>query len=161
MSKYPGGTTQVIMLALAAGLMYPTVVTQAETSRPRAELKCVSFGTGPYLECLVKVQRRDGTPWDGVQLKLGAFMPSMPMAHSIKPVKAISTGAPGEYKATLELEMSGVWTVEVEFSAPVRDKVARNLRIIECADTARCDAAPILRGTDSHNAHHQHVGDKP
>mgnify|MGYP002479618328 CR=1 FL=1 len=79
--------------------------------RPRAELQCVSHGMGPMLECVVDLRRRDGAPLDGAQVTLGALMPSMPMAHTVKPMNAAPTGAPGQYRATLELEMLGVWAV--------------------------------------------------
>ncbi|MEY3740377.1 MAG: hypothetical protein RLZZ192_1053 [Pseudomonadota bacterium] len=131
----------------------------AESGRPRVELTCLSFGTGPMLECLVKVQRRDGTTLSNIQMTLGALMPSMPMAHTIRPVKAAPTGNPGEYKAVLELQMPGVWTVEIDLSGTVRDKVARNLQVDECAGSSRCTAAPAVSGGEAskrpqHSEHH-------
>ena len=125
----------------------------AESGRPRVELTCLSFGTGPMLECLVKVQRRDGTTLNNIQMTLGALMPSMPMAHTIRPVKAAPTGNPGEYKAVLELQMAGVWTVEIDLSGTVRDKVARNLQVDECAGSSRCTAAPAVPGGESSKGH--------
>jgi hypothetical protein len=111
------------------------------------------------LECLVKVQRRDGTTLNNIQMTLGALMPSMPMAHTIRPVKAAPTGNPGEYKAVLELQMPGVWTVEIDLSGTVRDKVARNLQVDECAGSSRCTAAPAVSGGEAskrpqHSEHH-------
>ena len=144
--------TAILVLSLAS--FHEPV--EAESSRPRVDLKCVAFGTGPMLECLVTVQRRDGTPLDNIQMTLGALMPSMPMAHTIKPVKAAPTGKPGEYKGTLELEMSGVWTVDMDLSGPVRDKVARNLQVEECAGNARCAVAPAVAGSAAGNAHKGH-----
>jgi hypothetical protein len=72
------------------------------SARPQLELQCVSYGTGPMLECLVDLKRRDGAPLEGATVTLGGLMPSMPMAHTIRPVKAAATGRPGQYKATLE-----------------------------------------------------------
>ncbi|MFM2208438.1 MAG: FixH family protein [Burkholderiaceae bacterium] len=110
--------------------------------RPRAELQCVSYGMGPMLECVVDLRRRDGAPLDGAQVTLGALMPSMPMAHTVKPMKAAPTGAPGQYRATLELEMLGVWAVDIDISGPLRDKFSRNLVVHECQGNARCAATP-------------------
>ncbi len=145
---------------LAAGVTAAIVVSlllpphaAAESGRPRVELTCLSFGTGPMLECLVKIQRRDGTPLNNAQVTLGALMPSMPMAHTIRPAKAAPTGNPGEYRATLELQMSGVWTVDIDVSGAVRDKVARNLQVEECAGNGRCPAAPAVRGHEASRGH--------
>ncbi len=132
------------------------------SGRPQVALKCVSYGTGPLLECVVDLKRRDGGPLDGAQLTLGALMPSMPMAHTVKPVKAAPTGTPGQYKATLELEMLGVWAVDVDVSGPVRDKMSRNLVVHECNGNDRCaatpakpaDMAPMRHG--GHGAGHRH-----
>jgi hypothetical protein len=119
-----------------------------------------TVGTGPLLECLVKTQHRDGKPLEGAHVTLGALMPSMPMAHTIKPARATPTGNAGEYKGTLELEMSGVWTVEVSFSTPVKDKQTRNLMVNECRGTARCDATPAPVGVGAHKDHSQHGSHK-
>jgi len=108
------------------------------------------------LECLVQIQRRDGTPLNNAQVNLGALMPSMPMAHTIRPVKAAPTGNPGEYKGTLELQMSGIWTVEVDLSGSVRDKVARNFQVDDCSGSARCAAALSAPGSDASKGH-QHA----
>ena len=59
----------------------------------------------------------------GAQLSIGADMPSMPMAHNIKPVKAKPGSKPGEYAARLDLEMTGEWAVKLRLSGPVRDQL--------------------------------------
>jgi hypothetical protein len=149
----------VLTGALLASVLALPVRVDAESARPRIELKCVSFGTGPMLECLVKVQRHDGKPLNNAQVTLGALMPSMPMAHTIKPVKAEPTANLGEYKGTLELQMSGVWTVDVDLSGPIREKFARNFLINECTGSARCVAAPSVPSarTDDSGKGHRHV----
>jgi YtkA-like len=112
------------------------------SARPQLELQCVSYGTGPMLECLIDLKRRDGAPLEGATVTLGGLMPSMPMAHTIRPVKAAATGRPGQYKGTLELEMLGVWAVDVDITGPVRDKRSRSLVVHECEGNARCPATP-------------------
>jgi hypothetical protein len=111
------------------------------------------------LDCVVDVKRAEGTPLDGAQLMLGAMMPSMPMAHTIKPMKAAPTGASGQYKATLELEMLGVWAVDVDISGPLREKVSRNLLVHECKGNDRCAATPAKPGDMGpmrHGTGHRH-----
>lgn len=128
--------------------------------RPAVALQCVSYGTGPMLECVVDVKRAGGVPLEGAQLTLGAIMPSMPMAHTIKPMKAAPTGVPGQYKATLELEMLGVWAVDVDISGPLREKVSRNLLVHECQGNDRCAATPAkpadMAAPMRHGAGHRH-----
>lgn len=116
------------------------------SGRPQVQVQCLSYGMGPMLECTVELKRRDGTPLDGAQVMLGALMPSMPMAHTVKPMKAAPTGAPGQYRGTLELEMLGVWSLDIDISGPVRDKVARNLLVNECPGKDRCPAPPATPG---------------
>jgi hypothetical protein len=50
-------------------------------------------------------------------------MPSMPMAHNVKPVIAKASGAPGEYQARLTLEMYGDWAVRLQIGGPIRDQL--------------------------------------
>ena len=73
----------------------------------------------------------------------------MPMAHTIKPVRATSTGKPGQYQGTLALEMPGIWTVDVEVNGPLRDKVGQNLMVNACKGDTRCTAAPAKPGEKS------------
>ena len=132
-------------------------------NRAQAQMQCISYGTGPMLACTVQLRRKDGTALEGAQVTLGALMPSMPMAHTIKPVAASPTSKPGEYSGTLALEMLGVWTVEVDISGPLRDKVSRSLMIDECPGEQRC-AAPAAktadkgtaRGVSAHPPGHKH-----
>ncbi len=110
--------------------------------RPTVDLQCVSFGAGPQLECTVRLTQPGGKPLAGANVKLSAMMPSMPMAHRVKPAVAAATAVPGEYRGRLELEMTGAWAVEVDIAGPVRDRVARTLRIEACDGDSRCPVQP-------------------
>jgi hypothetical protein len=133
----------LLLAGLGLALTCASLAGHAQSgSRPKVELQCVSYGMGPMLECTVDLKKRDGTPLDGAQVTLGALMPSMPMAHTVKPMTAAPTGTPGQYRGTLELEMLGVWSVDIDMSGPVRDKVARNVMVGECKGNDRCSAAP-------------------
>ena len=85
--------------------------------RVRAEMGCKATGTDFVYDCVIRL-----TPaLPGVQVTVGADMPSMPMAHHVKPVRARPGKAPGEYRATLDLEMRGEWAVKLRLSGAVRD----------------------------------------
>ena len=89
---------------------------------PQAELACKATGTDFVYDCTIRLTR-GGKPLQGVQVTVGADMPSMPMAHSVKPAKATPAQAPGEYRARLDLEMLGVWAVKLRLAGPVRDQL--------------------------------------
>jgi hypothetical protein len=103
---------------LILALLPPLALAQA----PRADLACKATGTDFVYDCTIRLSR-GGEPLQGAQITVGADMPSMPMAHSVKPVKASPAATPGEYRARLDLEMLGVWAVKLRLSGPVRDQL--------------------------------------
>ena len=119
---------------------------QGQPARARAELRCEAHGMGPRIDCLVRLQRPDGSPMEGAALTLGASMPSMPLAHSVPRVAARPSGKTGEYAVSLELEMSGVWALEIDLSAPVRERIVRVVRVQECEKTDPCPVPDVRRG---------------
>ena len=88
----------------------------------RAELDCKFTGKDFVYDCVVHLAR-GGAPLAGVELSIGADMPSMPMAHNIKPVKAKPGKKPGDYEARLDLEMAGEWALKLRLSGAVRDQL--------------------------------------
>ena len=87
-----------------------------------AELDCKFTGTDFVYDCVIRLAR-GGAPLGGVQLTVGADMPSMPMAHNVKPMKAKAGKHPGSYETRLDLEMAGEWAVKLRLSGPVRDQL--------------------------------------
>ncbi len=70
----------------------------------------------------------------GAEISVGADMPSMPMAHNVKPVKATpGRSRPGSTAARIELEMYGEWALKLYVRGPVRDVVVRKLEFREPA----------------------------
>lgn len=92
-----------------------------------AALSCKAAGTDFIYDCVIRLTR-DGKPLSGAQLSVGADMPSMPMAHNVKPVKARPGRQPGEYLARLDLEMPGEWAVKLRVSGPVRDLIVKKVK---------------------------------
>ena len=85
--------------------------------RVQAEMECRFTGTNFVYDCLIRLS----PPTPAVQVTVGADMPSMPMAHNVKPVRARPGKVPGEYRAMLDLEMTGEWAVKLRLSGAVRD----------------------------------------
>jgi len=90
--------------------------------RVQADLFCRFTGTDFVYDCVIRLTRRD-QPLTGVQIVVGADMPSMPMAHNVAPVKAKPGRQAGEYEARLDLEMTGEWAVKLRLSGPLREQV--------------------------------------
>lgn len=89
---------------------------------PQAQLDCRPTGEDFVYECAVTLTR-GGQPLPGADVTVGADMPSMPMAHNVRPTKAKPGTKPGEYRVRLELEMLGEWAVKLRLSGPVRDQL--------------------------------------
>ena len=107
-------TALLLILSVLPGL--------ALAQAPKADLACKATGTDFVFDCTIRLSR-GGKPLEGAQVTVGADMPSMPMAHNVKPVKAQAAHAPGEYRAKLDLEMLGVWAVKLRLAGPVRDQL--------------------------------------
>lgn len=94
----------------------------AYAQTPQADLRCKSTGTDFVYDCTIRLSRA-GKALDGVQITVGADMPSMPMAHNIRPEKARPGTLPGEYNVRLDLEMLGEWAIKLRLGGPVRDQL--------------------------------------
>ena len=98
----------------------------AFAQKTEAELKCKPSGKNLIYDCTIRLTR-GGEPLSGAQVTVGADMPSMPMAHNTRPVKAKPGKNPGEYHARLDLEMQGEWAVKLRIAGPVRDQIIKKL----------------------------------
>jgi len=94
----------------------------AFAQRAQGELACTATKTDFIYDCTIKLAR-NGQPLQGVRITVGADMPSMPMAHNIRPVKAKPGKSPGEYQVKLDLEMRGEWAVKLRLAGPVKDQL--------------------------------------
>lgn len=90
--------------------------------RAEAVLRCKLTATDYVYNCAVKLAQ-GGKPLPGLEVTIGADMPSMPKAHTVKPVKAKPGKAPGEYEANLDLEMLGEWAVTLTLVGPLKDQL--------------------------------------
>ena len=123
-------------LLLALAFAAPS---SALAQRAQAELECRFTGTDFVYDCVVRM-RRAGQPLERLEITVGADMPSMPMAHNVKPVKAKAGRLPGEYLARLDLEMQGEWAVKLRLGGPVRDQ------LVLLYDFDDKGAKPVTRG---------------
>ena len=94
----------------------------SHAQKARGEMECRFTGTDFVYDCTIRLAR-SGKPLQGARVSVGADMPSMPMAHNLRPVVAKPGKAPGEYEARLDLDMTGEWAIKLRLSGPVRDQV--------------------------------------
>jgi hypothetical protein len=107
---------RILLLAL---LLLPLA---SHAQRVRGEMQCRFTGTDFVYDCTIRLAR-GARPLEGARVSVGADMPSMPMAHNLKPVVAKPGKAPGEYEARLDLDMIGEWAIKLRLSGPVRDQL--------------------------------------
>jgi hypothetical protein len=107
------------LLLFFAVLLLPLA---SHAQRVRGDMECRFTGTDFVFDCTIRLSR-NAQPLQGARVAIGADMPSMPMAHNIKPVVAKPGSAPGEYEAQLALDMTGEWAIKLRLSGPVRDQV--------------------------------------
>ncbi|MEK6244606.1 MAG: FixH family protein [Pseudomonadota bacterium] len=110
----------------------------AFAQRVQAELACKPAKTDFIYDCTIKLAR-NGQPLAGAAITVGADMPSMPMAHNVKPAKAKPGKVPGDYEAQLDLEMLGEWAVKLRLSGPVKDQLILHYNFDEKG------AKPVIR----------------
>ena len=119
---------------LAAGAVIALAPAAALAQRLAADVDCKPTQHDLVYDCRIALKEaKSGQPVAGAELSVGADMPSMPMAHNVKPVKATPGSTPGEYAARIELEMYGEWTLKLNVRGPVRDLVVKKLEFREPA----------------------------
>jgi len=109
-----------------AALLLAALALPAAAQRLDAEVDCAPTSHDLVYDCrFVLREAKSGKPVGGADVSVSADMPSMPMAHNVKPVKATPGKAPGEYRARIELEMFGEWALKLNVRGPARDVVVK------------------------------------
>ena len=111
-----------LLSLLFFGVPLLSPATALGASMPQVTVDCHAHGEGPLLTCDVTVKDANRRAISDADITLKAHMPSMPMAHSVKPIKAATVDQNGLYRATLQLQMPGIWAVEVDVRGPVRER---------------------------------------
>jgi hypothetical protein len=138
------------MLRTLLAATLAALVSPAFAQRLAAELDCNPTPQAYVYDCRIAL-KQSGNPVSGAEVSVGADMPSMPMAHNVKPVKAAPAGSPGEYRARLELEMHGEWAVKLRVARPVRDQLILHYEF----DASGARPATRGAGHGGHGAKHQ------
>jgi hypothetical protein len=135
-------------LAAVLALALIPALAAAQDIRAKAEISCKPTKESLKYDCTFRlVDAKTNKPLTGVTLTVGADMPSMPGAHNVRPVTAEPHGEPGTYRAQLELEMAGIWAVQLNISGPARDRVVKALRF----DDVNAPAGPAKKHQHKHS----------
>jgi hypothetical protein len=137
-----------LLLAVIFGLSAtPTLA----ADRARVAVTCKAAGEALAYDCTFKLTNaRTGAPIDNAELSIGADMPSMPMAHNVRPVTTKATATPGEYAARLTLEMHGDWALRLKISGPLKDQ------LVEVMSFTKEGAGPPARKAARPRGDHKH-----
>jgi YtkA-like len=116
-----------IALSLAVGSLWAAGFSAQADERMAAIVNCSAAEKLTY-DCTLKLTgRNSGVPIQGAAIVVGADMPSMPLAHNVKPVKAEATGAPGEYRFRIVLDMHGEWALKIRLAQPRQDIIVHKM----------------------------------
>lgn len=117
------------LLLLLAAMLVSVGSGLAADVKAKAEVSCSATQKPLEYDCTIKLSdSRSGDALTGVDVTVGADMPSMPMAHNVKPVKATPGNEPGTYRARIALEMHGDWAVKVDLAGQIRDRIVKSMR---------------------------------
>ncbi|MGH8680516.1 MAG: FixH family protein [Burkholderiales bacterium] len=114
---------RVFLAAALAALATPTLA-----QRLAADVDCKPAEHDLVYDCRIALmEAASRKPVAGADVSVGADMPSMPLAHNVKPVKAKPAKEPGQYTARIELEMHGEWALKLNVRSPVRDVIVKKI----------------------------------
>ena len=123
----------------------PTVLFSMMT---KSKTECTATSKKFQYNCNVIFSHKK-EPISGYSGIVGATMPSMAMAHNVKPVKFTEKeGMAGHYEFIIQLEMLGEWMFQYDISTPKRDRVMEKLIF---------DKTKSIASHNKHNhSHHKH-----
>ncbi len=120
------------MLRTLLAVALAALAAPAAAQRLAAEVHCEPTQHDLVYDCRIALtEAASRKPVAGADVSVGADMPSMPMAHNVRPVKAKPASEPGRYTARLELEMYGEWALKLNVRSPVRDVIVKKIEFRE------------------------------
>jgi YtkA-like len=137
----------IALLALSVVALFVGTGADAADSRVAADVTCRPGKESLQYDCVIMLtDARTNAPITGVTVSVGADMPSMPLAHNVRPVKAVAGAKPGAYVAQLELEMTGVWALRLDIGGRLRDRVVKVMRFDDAEVAPAPSASPMQKG---------------
>lgn len=100
-----------------------------------------------------------GAPISDAEFMIATDMPAMPGAHHMPHVAGVPTGAPGEYRAKIDFDMAGKWSLILRFTKPQRDQIVLTDHIenYACADAScKSDHGHMNHQSKNNEGIHKH-----
>jgi len=114
--------------ALCFSLVLIVSIPGNAAERATANVVCEKTDTPLVYDCqIMLVGKTSGIPIEGAEFEVSADMPSMPMAHNVKPATAVPDKKPGVYRVRIELAMHGEWVLKLDLKKPQRDRLISKL----------------------------------
>lgn len=136
-----------VAVVVAASMGWAPVSARGAELRAGADVSCRPAAERLHYDCVIKlVNARTGAPLTGLTLRVGADMPSMPLAHNVRPVSARPGSEPGTYHVLIALEMHGVWALRLDISGALRDRIIKVMRFEDGAVSASDPKGPPRHG---------------
>ena len=114
---------------LVASVFFLTcfMFSQLSAGALNSKTECTALSKRFEYQCIAIIFE-DGEYLIGQKGTVGATMPSMSMAHNVKPVifKEIKNMS-GHYSYTIQLEMHGVWMMAYDILEPIRGRAMEKL----------------------------------
>ena len=108
-------------------LVIPTSSPAAD--QKSAQVECAATDVRLAYDCIITLtNNKTGQTIKDAEFTVSADMPSMPGAHTVKPVAVMNHGM-GMYHVQLVLEMYGEWALIMDFTLPKRDRVVTKVTI--------------------------------
>ena len=121
-------TFVVLLASITPTVLFPMMI--------KSQTDCTATSKKFQYNCNVLFFHKK-EPISGYSGIVGAKMPSMAMAHNVKPVKfSEKEGMAGHYEFTIQLEMLGEWMFQYDISIPKRDRVMEKLIFNKTKSTA-------------------------
>ena len=121
-------TFVLILASIAPTVVFPMTI--------KSQTECTATTKKFQYNCNVLFFHKK-EPMSGYSGIVGAKMPSMAMAHNVKPVKfSEKEGMAGHYEFIIQLEMLGEWMFQYDISIPKRDRVMEKLIFNKTKSTA-------------------------
>ena len=118
----------VFLVSIAPTVLFPMMI--------KSQTECTATTKKFQYNCNVLFFHKN-EPVSGYSGIVGAKMPTMAMAHNVKPVKfSEKEGMVGHYEFTIQLEMLGEWMFQYDISIPKRDRVMEKLIFNKTKSTA-------------------------
>ena len=93
------------------------------------QVECAATDVRLAYDCIITLtNKKTGQAIKDAEFTVSADMPSMPGAHTVKPVAVMNHGM-GMYHVQLVLEMYGEWALIMDFTLPKRDRVVTKVTI--------------------------------